>query len=92
LEIIPFEGATEGRQLYREAKLEQALGEMQGKNYVKALEFINQAKLWPVTSGGKTLDKDIDVRLENWRLHLLSKMGLTKEKQTRRLKHSGFIN
>ena len=67
LEILPFEGATAGRQLYHEAKLMQALAEIKNKQYKKALQLISDAKLWPENLGvGKPYDEDIDERLENW--------------------------
>ena len=67
LEILPFEGATAGRQLYHEAKLMQAVTEMKNKQYKKALQFIADAKLWPQNFGvGKPYDEDIDERLEDW--------------------------
>ncbi|MFH6987506.1 DUF5107 domain-containing protein [Flavobacterium collinsii] len=67
LEILPFEGATAGRQLYHEAKLMQALAEMKNKQFKKALQFISDAKLWPENLGvGKPYEEDIDERLENW--------------------------
>lgn len=67
LKILPFEGATAGRQLYHEAKLMQALAEMKNKQYKKALQLISDAKLWPQNLGvGKPYDEDIDERLENW--------------------------
>src|SRR5262249_27209881 len=67
LNIIPFEGATEGRQLYREAKLMEAIDAMQGKDYNGALQFIGEARLWPENLGeGKPYDVDIDERLEYW--------------------------
>lgn len=66
LNIIPFEGATDGRELYREAKLMQAVQAMQQKNYRKSLQFIAQAKQWPENLGvGKPYDADIDTRLED---------------------------
>ena len=62
-----FEGATEGRQLYREAKLMQAIDAMKIGNYKKALQVINEATQWPENLGeGKPYDADIDERLENW--------------------------
>jgi tetratricopeptide (TPR) repeat protein len=71
LNIIPFEGATEGRELYREAKLMQAVEEMRKKNYKKALQFIDASKLWPVNLGvGKPYDEDIDMKLEDWMSYL----------------------
>lgn len=67
LEILPFEGATAGRQLYHEAKLMQALAEIKNKQYKKALQFIADAKSWPQNLGvGKPYEEDIDERLENW--------------------------
>jgi tetratricopeptide (TPR) repeat protein len=71
LKILPFEGATVGRQLYHEAKLMQAVAEMKNKQYKKALQFIAGAKLWPENLGvGKPYDEDIDGRLENWLSYL----------------------
>ena len=67
LQILPFEGATDGRQLYHEAKLMQAVTEMKKKEYKKALQLIAGAKLWPQNLGvGKPYDEDIDERLEDW--------------------------
>jgi tetratricopeptide (TPR) repeat protein len=67
LEILPFEGATLGRQLYHEAKLMQAVTEIKNKQYKRALKFIADAKLWPQNLGvGKPYDADIDERLEDW--------------------------
>lgn len=72
LNIIPFEGATEGRELYREAKLMQAIQEMQKKNYKKALQFISESKVWPLNLGvGKPYDEDIDTKLEDWMSYLI---------------------
>ena len=77
LNIIPFEGATEGRELYREAKLMQAVEEMKKKNFKKALQFISASKIWPVNLGvGKPYDQDIDMKLEDWMSYLAySKTG-----------------
>lgn len=67
LTIIPFEGATAGRDLYREAKLMQAVEYMKTKSYVKALSFVNQAKEWPENLGvGKPYPENEDLRLEEW--------------------------
>ncbi len=67
LKILPFEGATQGRQLYHEAKLMQAVAEIKSKQYKKALQLIAGARLWPVNLGvGKPYDDNIDERLENW--------------------------
>jgi tetratricopeptide (TPR) repeat protein len=71
LNIIPVEGATGGRELYREAKLMQAAQLMKKNNYSGALKFIAQADLWPENLGvGKPYEEDIDMRLENWMSYL----------------------
>jgi tetratricopeptide (TPR) repeat protein len=71
LNIIPVEGATGGREMYREAKLMQAAQLMEKKNYNGALKFIKQADLWPENLGvGKPYEEDIDMRLENWMSYL----------------------
>jgi tetratricopeptide (TPR) repeat protein len=65
--ILPYEGATDGRQLYREAWLMQAISQIHAKNYKTALSSINKAKVWPENLGaGKPYDEDIDSRLENY--------------------------
>ncbi|HEY0272441.1 MAG TPA: DUF5107 domain-containing protein, partial [Chitinophaga sp.] len=71
LNIIPFEGATEGRSLYREAKLMQASEALHQKDYKKAVTYIEAAKLWPESLGvGKPYDDEIDTRLEDWMEYL----------------------
>ncbi len=65
--ILPYEGATDGRQLYREAWLMQAVQQLQQKNYKGALNSIGKSRLWPESLGvGKPYDEDIDGRLENY--------------------------
>jgi tetratricopeptide (TPR) repeat protein len=67
LDILPFEGATIGRELYRETELMQAVQKMGSKNYSSALNFINEAKKWPVNLGvGKPYAENLDERLEDW--------------------------
>ena len=83
IQIIPFEGATDGRELYREAKLMQAVQEIKNKNYKKALQFINASKSWPLNLGvGKPYDEDIDLRLEEWMNYICyAKTGRTSQAQ-----------
>lgn len=65
--ILPYEGATDGRQLYREAWLMQAVDQIRSKNHKAALTSINKAKLWPENLGaGKPYDEQIDLRLEHY--------------------------
>ena len=67
LHIIPFEGATEGRTLYREAKLMQAVEALGRKDRKSAAKYIAAARLWPENLGvGKPYDDEIDGRLEDW--------------------------
>src|SRR5205085_9609610 len=71
LNIIPFEGATESHEFYREAKLMLAIEQIQKKNFNEAIRFINETKEWTENLGvGKPYDEDIDDRLENWMDHL----------------------
>lgn len=65
--ILPYEGATDGRQLYREAWLMQAADQLKDKNYKAALASVNRAKQWPENLGvGKPYDDNIDLRVENY--------------------------
>jgi tetratricopeptide (TPR) repeat protein len=81
INIIPTEGATEGHELFREARLMQATQMMQKKNYKEALKFIAGAKQWPENLGvGKPYDEDIDYRLEDWMTYVCyKKMKKTNE-------------
>jgi Tfp pilus assembly protein PilF len=65
--VLPAEGATDGRQLYREGWLLQAIQQMETKNYKAAFNSLNMAKQWPENLGaGKPYDEDIDLRLDNY--------------------------
>ena len=67
LNIIPFEGATIGRELYRETKLMLAVQEMKKRAYKKALARIGEARQWPERLGvGAPYLEDQDLRLEDW--------------------------
>jgi tetratricopeptide (TPR) repeat protein len=67
IQILPNEGATEGRQLYKENQLMLALDEMKKKNYKKALQYIAASRQWPENLGvGKPYTADIDERVEDW--------------------------
>lgn len=83
LNIIPVEGATGGREMYREAKLMQAVQLMQKKNYSGAMKFIKQADLWPENLGvGKPYEEDIDMRLENW-MSYICLAGMKKNEEAK---------
>jgi hypothetical protein len=67
IKVLPNEGATAGRQLYREVKLMLALENMKSGNCKKALQNLSDAKLWPENLGsGKPYENEIDTRLEDW--------------------------
>ncbi|TKC06220.1 DUF5107 domain-containing protein [Pedobacter frigoris] len=84
INILPFEGATIGRELYREAKLMQAMEKMQSKDYTTALIFIKDARKWPQNLGvGKPYQENVDERLEDWMTYLCQqRTGKTQEAET----------
>lgn len=71
INILPFEGATIGRDLYREAKLMLAIEKLRSNNYTGALTLTADAKLWPLNLGaGKPYPENIDERAEDWLTYL----------------------
>ncbi|MDR3140575.1 MAG: DUF5107 domain-containing protein [Tannerellaceae bacterium] len=67
LNVLPNEGAYEGREVYRKAWLFCALQNVEAGNYAAALPDIEQSKRWPEHLGvGKPYDEDIDLRMENF--------------------------
>ena len=50
-EVLPYEGATDGRLLYRNANLLSAAEQIQKKQYKKALQSIEAARQWPENLG-----------------------------------------
>jgi hypothetical protein len=67
IQILPYEGATDGRQLFKETELMLAAEAMKNKKYEKALTYIAAARQWPEHLGvGKPYQNDIDERLEDW--------------------------
>jgi predicted Zn-dependent protease len=84
LVVIPYEGATDGHRLYKEAHLMLCVEAMKNKNYKMAVSEINIAKQWPETLGvGKPYEEDIDERLENFLLYQCY-MKLKDEKNSMR--------
>ena len=68
--VIPYEGATDGRRLYKEAHLMLAVKAMQDKKYKTAAAEIGKAREWPERLGvGKPYQEDIDERLEQFLLY-----------------------
>jgi len=67
LEVLPYEGATEGRRLYREALLMVAVECLRKGDAAAALGSIDAARLWPENLGaGKPYPEDVDERLEDF--------------------------
>jgi hypothetical protein len=65
--VIPFEGATEGRELYRQTMLLQAIQYIRSGKYKNALDYLAKAKEFPENLGsGKPYDEDIDSRAEDY--------------------------
>ena len=63
--VLPYEGSTEGRMLYQEAWILQAVDKMKERKYAEALSMISNARIWPENLGvGKPYDADIDSRVE----------------------------
>jgi tetratricopeptide (TPR) repeat protein len=67
VDIIPYEGATEGHGLYRNACLLAALEALDKKDFAGVQALTAKAKLWPENLGvGKPYDADIDLRVEQY--------------------------
>lgn len=67
LVVLPYEGAYEGRTLYRESNLFLAATQIKKKNYSRAIRSVEDSKIWIENLGvGKPYDEFIDDRLENY--------------------------
>lgn len=75
INILPYEGAQEGRDLWRETNLKLAFQAINLKKEKQALTYIEQALIWPKNIGvGKPYDHTIDERVEMFmKLYILSK-------------------
>ncbi|WP_299578139.1 DUF5107 domain-containing protein [uncultured Sunxiuqinia sp.] len=68
-ELLPFEGATVGRDLYNEVCIRSAARALNGGKYNKAIKLAQKAKKWPLNLGvGKPFD--VDERIEDYILFL----------------------
>lgn len=57
--ILPNEGASRGRVIYRQANLMKAIAYYKDQNFDLALQFIEKARLWPENLGvGRPYDPD----------------------------------
>jgi len=78
LEILPFEGATDGHRYFEQAKLMLAYQAWQNKNYGQAHAKIKESRLWPTNLGvGEPYDAEKQEILADWLSYHLLK---TKDK------------
>jgi len=64
--ILPFEGATNGHNLYRETKLMLALEAMKSRRFKLALNKVKEAREWPMNLGeGKPFSASVHSQLED---------------------------
>ncbi|MEQ9290325.1 MAG: DUF5107 domain-containing protein [Cyclobacteriaceae bacterium] len=62
LEVLPFEGAGKGRELYEQALVLEALEKVKAGKYQQALGLIERARQWPENLGaGKPFDPDLRI-------------------------------
>ena len=67
IKILPFEGASDGQRLYRQAKLTLAADALYRNDLLIAKQKVDEARLWPRKLGvGKPYDDIIDNRIEDW--------------------------
>ncbi len=66
MNVLPYEGAGEARNLYREAKVMRAVEALGAGRFSAARKFVTEARDWPEHLGaGKPYPADIDERLED---------------------------
>ena len=67
LNVIPYEGSSEGRRLHREAHLMLAVAALKKGDAALARREVDAARLWPENLGaGKPYPADVDERLEDF--------------------------
>jgi tetratricopeptide (TPR) repeat protein len=65
LTVLPFEGASYSREVYRQACILSAAGKMKAGNYSEAMKLLDKARQWPERLGvGKPYE--VDNRLEDY--------------------------
>ena len=79
LYILPFEGSSDGRDIYEQATLLSALELIQHKKYKNALIKIEESRQWPENLGvGKPYD--VDERIQDYlTAYCLDKLGRSNE-------------
>jgi len=67
VQVLPYEGATDGRRLHREAHLMLAIGEARAGRLGAAAAEVAAAREYPANLGvGRPYEADRDERLEDW--------------------------
>jgi hypothetical protein len=86
MNILPFEGASEGKVVYDQACLFLAMDQIKAKKYPNAIKMIDKSKQWPENLGvGKPYD--VDTRIQDYlNAYCLEKMN--KGSETASLKKS----
>jgi hypothetical protein len=81
LNVLPFEGSTDGRTLYREAQLLLGAEAFRAGNTDAAARRVAAAREWPEHLGaGKPYPEDVDERVEDWMAaQCLERAGKTAE-------------
>ena len=93
LTVLPSEGASDGRGLYREAKLMLAADAIGARRWAEATRLIAAAREWPERLGaGRPYDADVDERLEDWLVaDVRAKSGSVSEADVARSRLSGWF-
>jgi hypothetical protein len=81
LNVLPYEGATEGRALYREAQLMLGAADARAGKWAEAAKRVAAAREWPEHLGaGKPYAENVDERLEDWlQAQCLERLGRAVE-------------
>ena len=79
MNILPFEGASEGKVVYDQACLFLSMDLIKEKKYANAIKMIDKSKQWPENLGvGKPYD--VDTRIQDYlNVYCLEKMNKTSE-------------
>lgn len=67
LEVLPNEGAYEGRVVYRNAHLKKSIDCLKKRQYARALKHVEASMIWPENLGvGKPYEENIDNHFEHF--------------------------
>lgn len=93
IKLLPFEGGTIGRTMFREANLYMAIDSYKKKEYKKALKYVEASQEWIENLGvGKPYEENLDNRSEQYlQAMIYNKMG-EKEKGLELIEHVAAKN